>query len=108
MLSDFVSVVSNMNREDRNVLRMKERERRNQEIPQGGEVFPANSPLFPEPIKVVSSFRFFIYLPFRLRFVLGVFFLNYLLHLTLCFTNLNLWQRSPMQKKYCGSTMVSD
>ncbi|XP_065143631.1 AF4/FMR2 family member 4 isoform X2 [Paramisgurnus dabryanus] len=41
-----------MNREDRNVLRMKERERRNQELHQGGEVFPANSPLFPEPIKV--------------------------------------------------------
>lgn len=43
-----------MNREDRNVLRMKERERRNQEIQQGGgEAFPANSPLFPEPYKVV-------------------------------------------------------
>ncbi|KAK9955900.1 hypothetical protein ABG768_015744 [Culter alburnus] len=41
-----------MNREDRNVLRMKERERRNQEIQQGGEAFPANSPLFPEPYKV--------------------------------------------------------
>jgi len=47
-----------MNREDRNVLRMKERERRNQEIQQGGggEAFPANSPLFPEPYKVVSLF----------------------------------------------------
>uniref|UniRef100_A0A3Q0RZ85 AF4/FMR2 family, member 4 n=1 Tax=Amphilophus citrinellus TaxID=61819 RepID=A0A3Q0RZ85_AMPCI len=45
-----------MNREDRNVLRMKERERRNQEIQQGGgEAFPANSPLFPEPYKVVSK-----------------------------------------------------
>ncbi len=44
-----------MNREDRNVLRMKERERRNQEIQQGGgEAFPANSPLFPEPYKVVN------------------------------------------------------
>ncbi|XP_051536095.1 AF4/FMR2 family member 4-like isoform X2 [Myxocyprinus asiaticus] len=41
-----------MNREDRNVLRMKERERRNQEIQQGGEAYPANSPLFPEPYKV--------------------------------------------------------
>ncbi|XP_016306913.1 AF4/FMR2 family member 4 isoform X2 [Sinocyclocheilus anshuiensis] len=40
-----------MNREDRNMLRMKERERRNQEIQQGGEAFPANSPLFPEPYK---------------------------------------------------------
>lgn len=51
-------VDSNMNREDRNVLRMKERERRNQEIQQGGgEAFPANSPLFPEPYKVVSSFN---------------------------------------------------
>lgn len=50
-----VCVDSNMNREDRNVLRMKERERRNQEIQQGGgEAFPANSPLFPEPYKVVS------------------------------------------------------
>uniref|UniRef100_A0AAY4BAZ6 AF4/FMR2 C-terminal homology domain-containing protein n=1 Tax=Denticeps clupeoides TaxID=299321 RepID=A0AAY4BAZ6_9TELE len=44
-----------MNREDRNVLRMKERERRNQEIQQGGEAFPASSPLFPEPIKVSSK-----------------------------------------------------
>ncbi|XP_031428026.1 AF4/FMR2 family member 4 isoform X2 [Clupea harengus] len=43
-----------MNREDRNVLRMKERERRNQEIQQGGEAFPANSPLFPEPYKVLN------------------------------------------------------
>lgn len=52
-----VCVISNMNREDRNVLRMKERERRNQEIQQGGgEAFPANSPLFPEPYKVVSWF----------------------------------------------------
>ncbi|TRY58115.1 hypothetical protein DNTS_025531 [Danionella cerebrum] len=45
----------NMNREDRNVLRMKERERRNQEIQQGGEAFPANSPLFPEPYKVAKE-----------------------------------------------------
>ncbi|KAK3524474.1 hypothetical protein QTP70_029288, partial [Hemibagrus guttatus] len=45
----------NMNREDRNVLRMKERERRNQEIQQGGEAFPASSPLFPEPYKVSSK-----------------------------------------------------
>uniref|UniRef100_A0A8C9U4E9 ALF transcription elongation factor 4 n=1 Tax=Scleropages formosus TaxID=113540 RepID=A0A8C9U4E9_SCLFO len=44
-----------MNREDRNVLRMKESERRNQEIQQGGEAFPANSPLFPEPYKVSSK-----------------------------------------------------
>ncbi|XP_061659467.1 AF4/FMR2 family member 4 isoform X2 [Syngnathoides biaculeatus] len=45
-----------MNREDRNVLRMKERERRNQEIQQGGgEAFTANSPLFPEPYKVSSK-----------------------------------------------------
>ncbi|XP_053504612.1 AF4/FMR2 family member 4 isoform X2 [Ictalurus furcatus] len=44
-----------MNREDRNVLRMKERERRNQEIQQGGEAFPASSPLFPEPYKVSSK-----------------------------------------------------
>ncbi|XP_026874303.2 AF4/FMR2 family member 4 isoform X2 [Electrophorus electricus] len=48
-------MLSNMNREDRNVLRMKERERRNQEIQQGGEAFPANSPLFPEPYKVSSK-----------------------------------------------------
>lgn len=35
---------------------MKERERRNQEIQQGGgEAFPANSPLFPEPYKVSSK-----------------------------------------------------
>lgn len=54
----FFCVDSNMNREDRNVLRMKERERRNQEIQQGGgEAFPANSPLFPEPYKVVSLFN---------------------------------------------------
>ncbi|MGH0149812.1 UNVERIFIED_CONTAM: hypothetical protein FKN15_016086 [Acipenser sinensis] len=41
-----------MNREDRNVLRLKERERRNQETQQGGEANPANSPLFAEPYKV--------------------------------------------------------
>ncbi|XP_010577112.1 PREDICTED: AF4/FMR2 family member 4 isoform X2 [Haliaeetus leucocephalus] len=46
---------SNMNREDRNVLRMKERERRNQEIQQGEEAFPPNSPLFAEPYKVTSK-----------------------------------------------------
>ncbi|XP_063205617.1 AF4/FMR2 family member 4 isoform X2 [Chroicocephalus ridibundus] len=45
----------NMNREDRNVLRMKERERRNQEIQQGEEAFPPNSPLFAEPYKVTSK-----------------------------------------------------
>nr|XP_023694104.1 AF4/FMR2 family member 4 isoform X1 [Paramormyrops kingsleyae] len=46
---------SNMNREDRNVLRMKESERRNQEIQPGGEAFPTSSPLFPEPYKVSSK-----------------------------------------------------
>ncbi|KAK5918241.1 hypothetical protein CgunFtcFv8_003020 [Champsocephalus gunnari] len=52
----MASQSGNMNREDRNVLRMKERERRNQEIQQGGgEAFPANSPLFPEPYKVSSK-----------------------------------------------------
>nr|XP_015816863.2 AF4/FMR2 family member 4 isoform X2 [Nothobranchius furzeri] len=52
----MASQSGNMNCEDRNVLRMKERERRNQEIQQGGgEAFPANSPLFPEPYKVVSK-----------------------------------------------------
>ncbi|XP_014854681.1 PREDICTED: AF4/FMR2 family member 4 isoform X1 [Poecilia mexicana] len=53
----MASQSGNMNREDRNVLRMKERERRNQEIQQGGggEAFPANSPLFPEPYKVASK-----------------------------------------------------
>ncbi|XP_062261627.1 AF4/FMR2 family member 4 isoform X4 [Platichthys flesus] len=52
----MASQSGNMNREDRNVLRMKERERRNQEIQQGGgEAFPANSPLFPEPYKVTSK-----------------------------------------------------
>ncbi|XP_010869426.2 AF4/FMR2 family member 4 isoform X3 [Esox lucius] len=51
----MASLSGNMNREDRNVLRMKERERRNQEIQQGGEAFPANSPLFPEPYKVSSK-----------------------------------------------------
>ena len=44
-----------MNREDRNVLRMKERERRNQEIQQGEDAFPPSSPLFAEPYKVVSG-----------------------------------------------------
>lgn len=48
-----------MNREDRNVLRMKERERRNQEIQQGEEAFPPNSPLFAEPYKVVSLCHFY-------------------------------------------------
>ncbi|KAG7220053.1 hypothetical protein INR49_018443 [Caranx melampygus] len=52
----MASQSGNMNREDRNVLRMKERERRNQEIQQGGgEAFPANSPLFPEPYKVTTQ-----------------------------------------------------
>ncbi|KAJ8266815.1 hypothetical protein GJAV_G00135000 [Gymnothorax javanicus] len=52
----MASRTGNMNREDRNVLRMKERERRNQEILQGGgAAFPANSPLFPEPYKVSSK-----------------------------------------------------
>lgn len=44
-----------MNREDRNVLRMKERERRNQEIQQGEETFQSTSPLFAEPYKVTSK-----------------------------------------------------
>ncbi|XP_075852148.1 AF4/FMR2 family member 4 isoform X2 [Microcebus murinus] len=44
-----------MNREDRNVLRMKERERRNQEIQQGEDAFPPSSPLFAEPYKVTSK-----------------------------------------------------
>ncbi|KAM5172109.1 AF4/FMR2 family member 4 [Mantella aurantiaca] len=44
-----------MNREERNVLRMKERERRNQEIQQGEETFPSTSPLFAEPYKVTSK-----------------------------------------------------
>ncbi|XP_073405041.1 AF4/FMR2 family member 4 isoform X1 [Dendrobates tinctorius] len=44
-----------MNREERNVLRMKERERRNQEIQQGEEAFPSTSPLFAEPYKVTSK-----------------------------------------------------
>lgn len=44
-----------MNREDRNVLRMKERERRNQEIQQGEDPFPPSSPLFAEPYKVTSK-----------------------------------------------------
>lgn len=76
MLSDSVCVVSNMNREDRNVLRMKERERRNQEIQQGGEAFPANSPLFPEPYKVVSLFSssllfFSLFSVYLIHFILG-------------------------------------
>ncbi|XP_055980243.1 AF4/FMR2 family member 4 isoform X2 [Sorex fumeus] len=44
-----------MNREERNVLRMKERERRNQEIQQGEDAFPPSSPLFAEPYKVTSK-----------------------------------------------------
>ncbi|KAM3924400.1 AF4/FMR2 family member 4 [Leptodactylus fuscus] len=44
-----------MNREERNVLRMKERERRNQEIQQGEEAFPSTSPLFAEPYKVTKE-----------------------------------------------------
>ncbi|ELK03098.1 AF4/FMR2 family member 4 [Pteropus alecto] len=47
--------VCNMNLEDRNVLRMKERERRNQEIQQGEDPFPPSSPLFAEPYKVTSK-----------------------------------------------------
>uniref|UniRef100_UPI00398F3550 AF4/FMR2 family member 4 isoform X3 n=1 Tax=Pristiophorus japonicus TaxID=55135 RepID=UPI00398F3550 len=48
----MASQTGNMNREDRNVLRMKERERRNQGIQQNEETFPGNSPLFAEPYKV--------------------------------------------------------
>ncbi|XP_067899951.1 AF4/FMR2 family member 4 isoform X3 [Heterodontus francisci] len=48
----MASQTGNMNREDRNVLRMKERERRNQGIQQNEEPFPGNSPLFAEPYKV--------------------------------------------------------
>ncbi|KAM9313502.1 AF4/FMR2 family member 4 [Gastrophryne carolinensis] len=44
-----------MNREERNALRMKERERRNQEIQQGEEAFHSTSPLFAEPYKVTSK-----------------------------------------------------
>ncbi|OCT87770.1 hypothetical protein XELAEV_18021468mg [Xenopus laevis] len=44
-----------MNREERNLLRLKERERRNQEIQQGEEAFPSDSPLFAEPYKVTSK-----------------------------------------------------
>ncbi|OCT88556.1 AF4/FMR2 family member 4 isoform X1 [Xenopus laevis] len=44
-----------MNREERNLLRLKERERRNQEIQQGEEAFPSDSPLFAEPYKVISK-----------------------------------------------------
>ncbi|XP_058852281.1 AF4/FMR2 family member 4-like isoform X2 [Acipenser ruthenus] len=51
----MASQAGNMNREDRNVLRLKERERRNQETQQGGEANPANSPLFAEPYKVSSK-----------------------------------------------------
>ncbi|XP_078407166.1 AF4/FMR2 family member 4 isoform X2 [Cetorhinus maximus] len=47
----MASQTGNMNREDRNVLRMKERERRNQGI-QNEETFAGNSPLFAEPYKV--------------------------------------------------------
>jgi hypothetical protein len=53
-----------MNREDRNVLRMKERERRNQEIQQGEDAFPPSSPLFAEPYKVVSYLPLNIFLPY--------------------------------------------
>ncbi|XP_007889649.1 AF4/FMR2 family member 4 isoform X2 [Callorhinchus milii] len=48
----MASQTGNMNREDRNALRMKERERRNQGIQQNEETFPGNSPLFAEPYKV--------------------------------------------------------
>ncbi|XP_072446634.1 AF4/FMR2 family member 4 isoform X4 [Chiloscyllium punctatum] len=48
----MASQTGNMNREDRNVLRMKERERRNQGIQQNEETFTGNSPLFAEPYKV--------------------------------------------------------
>ncbi|XP_048884362.1 AF4/FMR2 family member 4-like isoform X1 [Brienomyrus brachyistius] len=51
----MATCTGNMNREDRNVLRMKERERRNQEIRQGAEAFPGSCHLFPEPYKVSSK-----------------------------------------------------
>ncbi|KAH0629752.1 hypothetical protein JD844_012093 [Phrynosoma platyrhinos] len=55
LCNQIVFINSNMNREDRNALRIKERERRNQEIQQGEEAFPPNSPLFAEPYKVTSK-----------------------------------------------------
>ncbi|XP_020381555.1 AF4/FMR2 family member 4 isoform X5 [Rhincodon typus] len=48
----MASQTGNMNREDRNVLRMKERERRNQGIQQNEDTFTGSSPLFAEPYKV--------------------------------------------------------
>ncbi|XP_008847557.1 AF4/FMR2 family member 4 isoform X2 [Nannospalax galili] len=47
--------ISTMSREDRDVLRMRERERRNQEVQQSGDTFPPSSPLFAEPYKVTSK-----------------------------------------------------
>lgn len=75
-----------MNREERNVLRMKERERRNQEIQQGEDAFPPSSPLFAEPYKVVScSFHFFLpnhlvtlaFNMFKLGFLFYIYFFLY-------------------------------
>lgn len=70
----LVFLRSNMNREDRNVLRMKERERRNQEIQQGEEAFPPNSPLFAEPYKVVSLYKCSFYGRNRVQ-IWNVFFI---------------------------------
>lgn len=123
-----VCVISNMNREDRNVLRMKERERRNQEIQQGGggEAFPANSPLFPEPYKVVNlltshsvlTFNSWVSLeefvkvtgsedctyylehPCQYSFVIAFFFFFFLNHHTsaFCLFSLNVYLQASMAK----------
>lgn len=74
-----------MNREDRNVLRMKERERRNQEIQQGEDAFPPSSPLFAEPYKVVSylSLNVLFYFTY-MTFVLLVCFCFCFFYLFIC------------------------
>lgn len=64
-----------MNREDRNVLRMKERERRNQEIQQGEDAFPPSSPLFAEPYKVVSCPSGECFFPISMTFLLLKYFI---------------------------------
>ena len=50
----FVALEKSLYNEDRNLLRIREKERRNQEAHQEKEAFPEKAPLFPEHYKVLT------------------------------------------------------
>lgn len=51
----FVALEKSLYNEDRNLLRIREKERRNQEAHQEKEAFPEKAPLFPEPYKTAKG-----------------------------------------------------